>query len=449
MRPFYFIKIGGAVMSFTGAINSDMRSIVASLVPLWQGRDVYIACSGNFTIENILSSFGGYRSIHSNDVSLYTSAIGGYLTGRNVEITVADLPEYEWLNDWVTPGLDTIATLMLCTKVFPCLGRKEPYYQRMFQAYMRRWPELHEATKEKNKPILESIKIDSYFPGDAFDFIKNAPENAVVITFPPTYAGGYEKLYKKFDEAFIWDRPEYTIFDEGRLAEFFKMCMGRDDFLLSRDVFVDEWEKYLIGQVQTSVRSRPVYMYSGEKEKTFLTYPSQKSENVPLNRLGENDDIVSPLRLVPLMQGQFNTLRSQYLSVHIAPASASVRLAVLSGDKLIGAIAFDAGKYDIDEAYMMTDFAIAPTKYKRLSKLVLAAALSKEVQGLLMQSFNQHVNKIFTTAFTSNAVSMKYRGLFEVYNRKEDAVNYEADAGKWSLEEGLLWWMKKHGKTKE
>ena len=100
-------------------------------------------------------------------------------------------------------------------------------------------------------------------------------------------------------------------------------------------------------------------MYAKNKAKTFLTYPIQKIENVPLQRLGEYDDIVAPLKLIPLTQRQFNTLRIQYLSVHIAPASAAIRFAVLSGDKLIGACGFDAGKYDFNEAYMTTDFSTA------------------------------------------------------------------------------------------
>ena len=90
---------------------------------------------------------------------------------------------------------------------------------------------------------------------------------------------------------------------------------------------------------------------------------------------------------------------------------------------------------------MMTDFAIAPTLYKRLSKLVLAAALSKEVQCVLMQKFNAKVPLILTTAFTKKPVSMKYRGLFDVYNKKEGIVNYSAKAGRWTLEEGFRWWM--------
>jgi hypothetical protein len=37
-------------------------------------------------------------------------------------------------------------------------------------------------------------------------------------------------------------------------------------------------------------------------------------------------------------------------------------------------------------------------------------------------------------------VSMKYRGLFKEYSRKKDSINYVANAGRWSLEEALVWW---------
>ena len=386
--------------------------------------------------------------VNRYDVSLYSTAVGRYLTDDNVVVTLSNSPEYQWLGEWITPGLDLITTLLLCTNVLGFIGRTEPYFVRMLEAYKRHWKELHGKSKEKIKPILDEIKISSYFAGDAFDFIKNASSDAAIMSFPPTYKGEYERLYAKIDEAFIWDKPHYQLFDKNRLEEFFKIIMSRENFLLYRDVYVSEWEPFLVGQVQTSVRKKPVYMYSGNKEKVFLTYPSQKIEKVPIERLGEHDDVIAPIKLVPLTQGQFNTLRSQYLSVHIAPASASVRLAVTCNDKLIGACAFDPGKYGINEAYMMTDFSIAPVKYKRLSKLVLAAALSTEVREFLMERFNQKIDSIFTTAFTSNPISMKYRGLFEVYNRKEDCVNYEAKAGKWTLEEGFNWWLKKHSVLK-
>ena len=436
-------------MGFSSAISLDMRSILTSICKQWKGKDIYVAFSGNFTIESILSSIGGFRTVHSHDVTLYSAAVGSYLANDDFHVEVYDRPEYEWLKDWVKPGIDTIATLLLAAKALPCVGRMEPYFERMLNAYQRRWPQLHAATKERIKPILEKIKITSYFSGDVFDFVNSAPDEAVVIAFPSTYAGGDDKSCKLVNKAFYWPMPAFEPFDDERSLDFFHAIMERNNFLISRGACMPEWEHNIVGQVQTSINSKPVYLYSKNRDKVFLKNPRQKLDNVPLDRLGENDDIVSPLKLVPLNHGQFNSLRSQYLSVRIAPAVASVRLAITSGDKLIGALAFDLRNFDINDAYMLTDFAIAPTKYKRLSKLVLAAALSTEVREYLMQAFNQNVLRIFTTAHTTNSVSMKYRGIFDVYDKKETAINYIAKAGRWSLEGGLQWWIQKHSTTKE
>ncbi|USK77740.1 hypothetical protein LIT31_26200 (plasmid) [Peribacillus frigoritolerans] len=95
----------------------------------------------------------------------------------------------------------------------------------------------------------------------------------------------------------------------------------------------------------------------------------------------------------------------------------------------------------------MSDFVIRPVKYKRLSKLILACVLSKEVKMLLEQALNGRIKALSTTAFTDKPVSMKYRGLFEVHSRKEGRVNYTAPAGKWSLQEGYKWWWNKHSKS--
>ena len=69
-----------------------------------------------------------------------------------------------------------------------------------------------------------------------------------------------------------------------------------------------------------------------------------------------------------------------------------------------------------------------------------------------------------TTAYSKNPVSMKYRGLFKILNRKEIdnsqkddntdpanayyaqkyQINYGAKMGEWTLDEGLQIWKKKH-----
>lgn len=101
---------------------------------------------------------------------------------------------------------------------------------------------------------------------------------------------------------------------------------------------------------------------------------------------------------------------------------------------------------------MMSDFPVEPVDYDRLAKLVLYAALSKESQLLAEQLNKTRVRSLVTTVFSQNPVSMKYRGLFKVLNRKEDnayhaqkyQINHGVKMGEWTLDEGLQMWKKTH-----
>ena len=188
-----------------------------------------------------------------------------------------------------------------------------------------------------------------------------------------------------------------------------------------------------------------MYVYSSEHDTT-LAMPRQTIETVPLPRLEEVVD--GGLSLVRMSQGQLNQLRSEYLSLAITPAAAQVSVGVKVGGHLIGALAFSRSNFfgEWCDAYMLTDLAVRPTIYRRLAKLVLAAALSTEMKAVLEQSLNMPVATIGTTAFTDRPVSMKYRGLFDLHSKKEGSLNYLAHTGRWTLQEGLEWWQKRHSR---
>jgi hypothetical protein len=96
------------------------------------------------------------------------------------------------------------------------------------------------------------------------------------------------------------------------------------------------------------------------------------------------------------------------------------------------------------DLYLLSDFAVRPTPHKRLSKLILACVVSKEVQADLEQWLCARIRTIGTTAFTDKPVSMKYRGMFDVHSRSEGKVNYLGPAGRWNLQGGFQWWTANH-----
>ncbi|USK72667.1 putative antirestriction adenine methyltransferase [Peribacillus asahii] len=430
---------------FVGSINSDLRALVSETTRYWESTDIYIGCSGNFTIERILK--GRDFNLHGNDVSLYTSAIGNYLAGNDMHIGIKQ-KSFEWLEPYMNHGIERIATLLLCTTMLDGYHRTEPYFTRKREAYHDQWERLHSETCAKVQKGLENMNVVEYWMGDVVEWAINSPKDQAFISFPPTYKGGYEKLYQAFEEVFDWQEPEYELFDNDRLEIMLEAVKEKKEWMMARDEPMPALEGYEIGTVQTSLRSKPVTVYASKSHKR-ITMPHQKTEVLKVKRANENTEFNenSHISLRKITQAQMNTLRSLYLNPGIAPASAAVNFAVLVDGHLIGAMGLSKSQYSVGEGYVMSDFVIRPVKYKRLSKLVLACVLSKEVKLLLEQALNGRVKALSTTAFTDKPISMKYRGLFEVHSRKEGRVNYTAPAGKWTLQEGYQWWWKKHSNS--
>jgi len=425
---------------FVGSINQDMRSVLAELAAGFRGLPVYVGCSGNFTCERVLAR-EGIGGLHSNDVSLYSCALGAFLAGKPFPLGVQD-ERLAWLRDWLSPGLPAVATLLLCTTILEYWDRDHPYHGRMWAAYLRRWPELHATTVEKLRVGLEGVRLADFHAGDVVDFLAAAPDESVVISFPPTYKAGYERLYRKLQATFSWESPTYPLFTADRFQALIERMTAKRVWLVSRDEPVAGLAGFEVASVQTGMRSRPVWMYSNRK-LARVTLPRQKTEPVPWPRV--EADPAGPIELVPLTGPQLNTLRSEYLSPLITPAGALLQFGVLAGGRLFGALAYSSPNAGLSagwcDSYMMTDLAVK-SPVPRLSKLVVAAALSTEVRAALEEKQACRVETVGTTAFTDRPVSMKYRGVMDLYSRKPGMLNYVGRAGRWTLAEAFAWWQR-------
>ena len=76
---------------------------------------------------------------------------------------------------------------------------------------------------------------------------------------------------------------------------------------------------------------------------------------------------------------------------------------------------------------------------------------AKEVKDVIDAKLMSRFGWLITTAFSENPVSMKYRGVFKLYSRKEKkklySLNYFAKLGEKTLQDQFNTWVKKHAKT--
>jgi hypothetical protein len=129
-------------------------------------------------------------------------------------------------------------------------------------------------------------------------------------------------------------------------------------------------------------------------------------------KIGMGEDLGVKMTLHILTGGQFAGIRSQFMSKSIRPGSQLLACGVAVDGKLIGAFAFLPPKFDPNTAYLMSDFPVSWTKYRRLAKLIVIAASTSEAQRLLQRSLSKRLSAWSTTAFTDRPNSAKYgRGI--------------------------------------
>jgi hypothetical protein len=460
---------------FRGSVPAAVRSHIVTAVQSWTSPSVYVACSGNLTVERCIASVRKDVPIHGNDVLLYSSAIGTWLTGGDLGYTLKQeyADAYPWLAD--TMGQDPttrLAGLLQASRFAPFALRDGRYFLRQMDGYERQWASILGKTRDKLAGV--TMRLESFTPEDAATWIDRVPPEAAMASYPPFTgaATAFESDFRALERMFEWEKPEFGLLEGESLTALFDKIRDRREWLLGINQRLDGMEDHLRGMARTTNRGLPVYVYGSDETRT-LVGPAQSLDRVTMPRLGPGDRLGDTMTLHPLTDGQFHALRSQYMNHHIRPGSAEIAVAVAVDGVLVGVFAANRPRAYVgpDRAYLLSDFPVAPNDYARLAKLVLYAALSKEAEVLFTRMSNHPIHHLLTTAFTRKPVSMKYRGLFHLHSRKrldlskeswgkgirEDdpyygqdwMLNYASETGRWTLAEGLAEWKERHGILRE
>ena len=419
---------------FVGSVNAQMRRVLNDMRYDIKGRDVCVGCSGNFTIDRIFSELS---KVHSNDVSLYSYCIGDYLIGGSVDYEIVD-DDFNWMGEYMSTPLDRVVLMVLAHDFLQYYGKDNPYYDRMCDVYLSEWAVNFNKTKEKISPILDSINIESYYSGDVIEFYEQT--EGIAVAFPPTYMGGYEKMYKNLESVFDLDAPSYD------LVTVDEMFWGIHEVVKDRDIWMifsdKERDLPVVAKVRPDTKYKEVYLYGKVGDMYYL---EAKDKYELCGYLVIEEEEITELKLIPLTMGQFRYLRSKFLAKKIVGGDFILTALALTNqdDKLIGFMAFSNTS---GEVYMTLDASVqrAQSRYKRLSKLVILASLTKEIQNRLRNITGMLVDRIRTTVFTDAPVSSKYRGVFELERRDEGKLIYSSKAGVLNLAEALDLWKEKY-----
>lgn len=460
---------------FHGSIPEDMRRIVREHVSTWpRETPVYVGCSGNFTVERSIATLG--RELHSCDVLMYSSAIGSYYAGKplDLRLTPLALEEFPFLEPFVEGPSDQLATMLLCSRLTPYVGKHNAYYDQVRRAYVSQFPGMHAKTKAKVEAL--DLRLASYSAEDVMTWMERVPADAGVVSYPPFHGAqkAFVRDFATLETLFEWEPPPFTEMDDDALQRLFDGIMDRPSWLLGTNQPIDGLEDRLVGKTRTTNRAIPIYVYSDTGPRRLVN-PHQAVAPFMAPHLAGDMDLGERLGLAVLTHDQFAHLRSMYMNKNIRPGSESLALAVLCDGVLIGVFAYSwaptlgnwGAHLPLPAVYLLSDFPVSSSKYRKLSKLVVMAAVSKEAQQLAMRYGHKRWRSMATTAFTKRPVSMKYRGILRLLKRGENkavgedwaqgidptdsyygqkfALQYGGLLGERTLAETLAEWKKRYG----
>lgn len=207
-------------MSFIGAVATSVRQVLAQYA-----KDVHLPClivgAGNFTVPSVLRSAGFAGTITACDVTLYTSALGAYLSGWTLEAREReDCPEH--LRGLLRTGspLELTASISLLMDLREVWKGDNAFKMRMVEHSREAWDTLMEKTCAKLESYKAHIGPIDYQARDGFDLLEKSGSGHTVFAFPPTYKAGYEKLEALLRATVEWTPPAYREMTDKSLELF-------------------------------------------------------------------------------------------------------------------------------------------------------------------------------------------------------------------------------------
>ena len=434
---------------FVGAINRTVREFIGNNARAFDARTVVVGCSGNFTSEAVLTQCARPQTLHSNDVSFYSCMLGNWLTSQPVAYRIVD-PAFAWLDEHLLTedAAHRCAAIMVLLDALAYRKQANAHQARMWQLYRENFAELVEKTVERLTQV--NIHIDTFYAGDVFDhFQRFADEpDAVFCCYAPTYAGGYEKLYKALDKIVAWDAPPYEMLTQERRNRLLAWLRARA-FVWYDDRLIDGLTPVM---QQQAGNHRTVYIYSNVVTRPAV-FRGIAPPPLPKLPLADSKLVIRPdsqITLWPITTTDMVAYKNVYLAKHILFASGKWPFAVLVDGVAVGFLEFALNKYRVDGIYAMADFAVAGTRYDRLSKLIVMLMVAGETRRCIERVAMTRLRVIATTAFTDRPVSMKYRGVLKLVKRGESAggqkfLQYESAFNDKTWRETMTEWLTKHG----
>lgn len=419
----------------------------------------FVPFAGNFTVEQILSKME--VEVHSTDISLYSRAIGYGATNQSSEIELKEDLKIMFPSFAGPEPIELAKAVIFFQEVAQVLKNQDkPYYKRVADEARRDQHKYYAAISAKVHEFAEGVKGMKFYGNDAVEMMKGIKKGDWVYLDPPTVDQGYEKMFKDLEGCFNFVMPPYTDINEAVMADILSDLHERGANVYYRR----HNESDCVPKTY-----HEVFRYQADYDYSYRIYSNDKKSGSYVDRrtimndvdphfpvISSEDEITAKSKISVIQIKDAESAHYRLMWVKNAwMKSAGVPFAVMVDGKLIGVISLRSGMaFSLDFTTIISDPAAPTSRYSRLGKLVLLITCTQEMLDML-NDITMWEHKSFTTVVTSNhPVSMKYRGLFNLAERrpsknpsfKNELIYRMQEPRHKTFKAGLREWVDKHGK---
>lgn len=432
---------------FTGTTPPEVKLLLQDLMKGVKGKDVFIGCSGNYTTDKIMSAMG--YIVHSNDVSLYSKLIADLLLDTSTEVECINPELRNVFDTWEETKYKKLVQVMFALKVAQFHQRKNDYQEEMFNAFIEQSKIYYDNTIKKLEKGALDFSIQSFYYGDFLDFLKMKKGKGVGISFPPTYKGGYEKMFGYVEESFKYEHAPYNIFDPKEGGVIFKELLDNDENIIYSDRHFDILESYLVGKIKLGANKNPLFAYSSLRTNNHYYIERDKyvkSSHIHILPVDYQFTIETVITVRPCTVNDVNYYKAFYMANKVNyTTGGDFGLVFMADGMAFGFTSFSKQLSTLSQIFMQSDFVVN-SETQRLSKLLIMLVKSHDVRRLIARKMYNYYDGVKTTVYTTSPVSMKYRGVFNLERRDEGKLMYSSDFTENSLNELYALWIRKYKK---
>lgn len=290
---------------------------------------------------------------------------------------------------------------------------KSEYGKNEWESYRGRLKESIEKIHPTAKEMVLMFKEAEYVEGTLLDALSNG-DTCV-----------YQQEYNSKNNSSVTSLKKNSNYDK----EYHSKDVSYDSLHIESPLLVLSKCDFL--PYHKIAKDLDITLYSTEARYEGLRTKDTRTNNISINIPEDSFKITqdTPISINEIPCSMFSQIQAKYVkkvSKFKQPVFAYV---IMSGDYVLGAVGMDWGKNDDYDIFVLSDFC-TNNNVRLLSKFILFTIKSVEMKRMVERKAVQSIIKGYTLVYTTQPVSMKYRGAFKkVDNIQPRSLKYEFEFG--------------------